>query len=154
MPMTLKALTIREGEPEDAPLCAAIHNAWVDETPWVPRVHPPEDVERHVREHVFEVCRIVVAETDGRICGVLAFDGEGYVAILSVAAHVQGRGIGARLIDEAKSLRPEGLMAWTFVANEGAQRFYLRHGFHEAARTDGDNEEGLPDILYVWRRSP
>jgi ribosomal protein S18 acetylase RimI-like enzyme len=151
--MTLKALTIRDGRPEDAPLCAAIYNAWVDETPWMPRVHPPEDVERHFLEHVFEICKVVVAETDGRVCGVLAVDGEGYVAVLSVASHVRERGVGARLIDEAKSLRPEGLMAWTFVANEGAQRFYLRHGFDEIARTDGDNEEGLADILYGWGRA-
>jgi ribosomal protein S18 acetylase RimI-like enzyme len=32
-----------------------------------------------------------------------------------------------------------------------AQRFYERHGFVETRRTDGrDNEEGTPDILYVW----
>ena len=36
----------------------------------------------------------------------------------------------------------------------GAQRFYLREGFAETARTDGArNEEGLPDIAYEWRSS-
>jgi hypothetical protein len=31
------------------------------------------------------------------------------------------------------------------------QRFYERHGFVAARRTDGrDNEERAPDILYVW----
>jgi hypothetical protein len=33
----------------------------------------------------------------------------------------------------------------------GAQQFYERHSFVEAHRTDGrDNEEGAPDILFVW----
>jgi L-amino acid N-acyltransferase YncA len=152
--MTLRALVIRDGRPEDVEVCAAIYNAWVDETAWMPRVHPAEDVERHFREHVFEICRVIVAETDGRVCGLLAFDNEGCVAVLSVAAHVRDRGIGARLVAEAKSLRPEGLMAWTFVANEGAWRFYIRHGFSRAAGTEGENEEGLPDILLAWNCSP
>ena len=39
---------------------------------------------------------------------------------------------------------------WTFAANTGARRFYERHGFVATRRTDGDNEEGAPDILYVW----
>jgi len=51
----------------------------------------------------------------------------------------------------AKRERPQGLQLWTFASNAGAQRFYDRHGFVETRRTDGrDNEEGLPDILYVW----
>lgn len=40
---------------------------------------------------------------------------------------------------------------WTFVANTGAQSFYRREGFAEMRRTDGDNEEHLPDILYRWQ---
>jgi hypothetical protein len=32
----------------------------------------------------------------------------------------------------------------------GAQRFYEQRGFRAADRTAGDNQEGAPDILYVW----
>ena len=43
------------------------------------------------------------------------------------------------------------LWLWTFQANLGAQRFYLREGFAEVRRTDGaGNDEGLPDIQYHW----
>jgi hypothetical protein len=42
-------------------------------------------------------------------------------------------------------------MLWTFVANAGARRFYAREGFVEARRTEGENEEGLPDVLLTWR---
>ena len=61
-----------------------------------------------------------------------------------------GRGIGAELLRLAKRERPQGLRLWTFASNTAAQRFYERHGFVEAERTDADNEEGAPDILYVW----
>jgi ribosomal protein S18 acetylase RimI-like enzyme len=62
-----------------------------------------------------------------------------------------GRGFGAQLLAVAKRERPRGLSLWTFASNTGAQRFYERHGFIEADRTDGSrNEECAPDVLYVW----
>ncbi len=62
-----------------------------------------------------------------------------------------GHGIGGGLVRLAKRERPDGLRLWTFASNAGAQRFYERHGFVAARRTDGrDHEEGAPDILYVW----
>ena len=62
-----------------------------------------------------------------------------------------GPGLGTRLLDRAKAERPDGLDLWTFQANTGARRFYERHGFVEVARTDGDNEEGAPDVRLAWR---
>ena len=54
------------------------------------------------------------------------------------------------LLNNAKT-ECDRLELWTFQANIGAQRFYMRHGFTEAERTNGaGNEEGLPDIRYVW----
>ena len=48
--------------------------------------------------------------------------------------------------------RPDGLSLYTFQVNDGARRFYERHGFVVAALGDGsDNEEGQPDIRYEWR---
>ena len=43
--------------PGDAAACAAVFNAWVDATEWMPRVHPADDVERHYREHVLGSAR-------------------------------------------------------------------------------------------------
>ena len=57
----------------------------------------------------------------------------------------------SHVVELAKRARPDGLQLWTFASNVGAQRFYERHGFVAIRRTDGrDNEEGAPDILYVW----
>ena len=58
--------------------------------------------------------------------------------------------MGSRLLDVAKQHRPTGLKLWTFQANAGARRFYERNGFVGIATTEGDNEEGAPDVLYQW----
>jgi hypothetical protein len=40
---------------------------------------------------------------------------------------------------------------WTFQANAPARRFYERHGFGAVEFGDGSgNEEGEPDVRYVW----
>jgi GNAT superfamily N-acetyltransferase len=55
--------------------------------------------------------------------------------------------------DEVRRWIAECLRLWTFESNLGAQRFYERHGFRPIERTAGDNEEGAPDILYIWDAS-
>jgi GNAT superfamily N-acetyltransferase len=70
---------------------------------------------------------------------------------LYLAPEARGRGVGRALVAAAKARRPEGLTLWTFVANEGARRFYAREGFVEVGRTEGENEEGLADVLLAWK---
>ena len=42
-------------------------------------------------------------------------------------------------------------MLWVFQKNEGARRFYERHGFELVKLTDGaENMEREPDALYRW----
>jgi hypothetical protein len=56
------------------------------------------------------------------------------------------------LIELAQRERPGGLELWTFQANQGARRFYERHGFEAIELTDGSgNEERTPDVRYAWR---
>jgi ribosomal protein S18 acetylase RimI-like enzyme len=69
-----------------------------------------------------------------------------------VEPDVTGRGIGSALLDQAKTRRPDGFRLWTFQQNEGARRFYERHGLRVIRLTDGeDNEEKTPPALYAWR---
>jgi chorismate mutase len=64
---------------------------------------------------------------------------------------VTAQGVGSALLDLVKSLRPGGFCLWVFETNEGARRFYLRHGLAELERTDGaGNEERAPDLRMAW----
>ena len=152
--MPMDGTTLRPARREDAAACAAIFNAWVDATDWMPRVHDAEDVVRHYREHVFARCAVTVAERAGRVVGFLALAEDGHVDGFYLAEAARGEGVGAALVAEAKRRRPAGLKLWTFVANAAARRFYAREGFVEVRRTDGDNEEGLPDVLLAWAGPP
>ena len=114
-------------------------------------VHGDDDVREWFAFHVVSDAELWVAEQrSGELAGILVLDGE-WLDQLYVEPTMTGRGIGAGLVGLAKRERPDGLRLWTFASNTGAQRFYERHGFVETRRTDGrDNEEGAPDILYVW----
>lgn len=78
----------------------------------------------------------------------------GWIDQLYVDPEWSGQGIGSSLIRLAKERYPNELAVWTFESNIGARRFYERHGFHEAERTDGrDNEENTPALRYLWTAS-
>ncbi|MEM0935679.1 MAG: GNAT family N-acetyltransferase [Pseudomonadota bacterium] len=139
---------IREGRAEDAAAAAAILNAWIDATPWMPRIHSPADVARHYRETVFAERSVLVAGDP--IMGFLALD-DGAACVTALYLSTPGQGIGKALLDRAKVGRAR-LELWTFLDNRRARRFYAREGFAEIQRTDGDNEEGLPDVLLRWER--
>ena len=83
---------------------------------------------------------------------MLVLEGD-WIAQLYVDPNHTRRGIGAELVAVAKRERSDGLRLWTFVTNEGAQRFYLRQGFQEVEQTDGSDNEGRPAIRYAWRRA-
>jgi GNAT superfamily N-acetyltransferase len=112
-------------------------------------VHADEDVRGWFASHVVADCELWLALEDGELVGILVLEDD-WVDQLYVDPACTGRGIGARLLDVAKRERPGGLRLWTFASNDGARRFYERHGFVERDRTGGDNEEGAPDILYGW----
>jgi GNAT superfamily N-acetyltransferase len=116
-------------------------------------VHDDDEVRGWFTSHIVHDCELWVAEDEsGWPTGILVLEDD-WVDQLYVDPDWTGRGIGSRLLELAKRERPGGLWLWTFVSNLGAQRFYERHGFVEARRTDGrDNEEGAPDILYVRAR--
>ena len=137
---------------QDAAACAAIFNAWVDATDWMPRVHPPEDVERHYREHVLSrPARCTVAERDGAVAGFLALDGEGYVAALYLAPEraAAASGGAARGGEGAAAGGADALDLRRQRARRGGSM--PARASSRCGRTDGENEEGLPDVLLAWR---
>jgi len=114
-------------------------------------VHSDEEIREWVRTVVIpkREAWLAVAGDDG-VLAVLVLDDD-WVDQLYVHPGWAGRGLGSRLVELAKSRRPEGLQLWTFVTNASARRFYERHGFTVAETTDGsDNEEHEPDMRLIW----
>lgn len=136
----------RRAELKDAKACAAILNEWIDERDWMPRVHSHEEVVDFYETFVFAEREVWVSGEP--VEGFLALDADNDVVTALYVAK-PGRGTGRVLLDHAKGGR-QALELWTFVANEGARRFYAREGFEEVRQTEGDNEEGLPDVLLRW----
>lgn len=141
---------LRAAQPTDAGAVGAILSAFIDTTDWMPRIHTrAEDLS--FAGYMIEQGWVTVAETDAQVRAFSARNGAD-VHALYVANDAQGQGIGAGLLAHMQGAT-DYLTLWTFQANTGAQRFYLRHGFVEAERTDGArNDEGLPDIRYDWHK--
>lgn len=117
---------------------------------YIPHVHTDAETRTWIARHVIPHMETWLAEdADRALTGMLVLDGD-FIDQLYVEPTLTGQGIGAGLLGFAKRERPDGLRLWTFESNVGAQRFYERHGFVARDRTDGDNEQGEPDILYVW----
>jgi GNAT superfamily N-acetyltransferase len=114
-----------------------------------PPVHPDDEVRTWFSEVVLPQREVWVAQVDEATVGLLVLDGD-WVDQLYVEPGRTSQGIGSCLLEVAKSRRPRGLRLWTFQANPGARRFYERHGFTAKATTEGDNEEGAPDVRYEW----
>jgi putative acetyltransferase len=119
--------------------------------PFLPDLHTPEEDRRFLREVVLATCEVWVAELDGLIAGFVAV-GDELVEHLYVLPEHQRSGVGTALLDHAKERRPGGFTLWTFQGNDGARRFYERHGLRAICFTDGEqNEEKTPDVQYEWR---
>jgi ribosomal protein S18 acetylase RimI-like enzyme len=142
---------IRRAAPQDAHQIAETFHTSISTLTFLPPLHTEQENRRFITEVVPVDHEIWVAEDDGRVVGLAAV-GERTLGHLYVHPDYQSRGLGSQLLEQVKALRPEGFTLWTFPQNDGACRFYERHGLHVSARGDGsDNEEGLPDVQYEWR---
>ncbi|MDF1854352.1 GNAT family N-acetyltransferase [Pseudooceanicola sp.] len=146
------ALQLRPAYPLDAGRIGAIMSDFIDQTDWMPRVHTRAE-EIAFADRLIALGWTQVALLEGRVAGFLSRDGAEVVA-LYLATTARRRGIGRRLIEAAQA-ETDRLSLWCFQANAAARSFYLALGFHEAARSDGaGNDEGLPDIQFLWQGGP
>lgn len=86
---------------------------------------------------------LLVAEEHGQLLGMCwylqrgVFGIGGYLRTIAIAPKAQGKGVGLQLLQafEAGCQQPSG--GWFLLTsdfNEGAQRFYKRHGYTEVGR--------------------
>jgi GNAT superfamily N-acetyltransferase len=146
-------VSLRRAVPGDAKAVAAVFLASFRHAyPGWPPVHTDEEVLGWIAGHVIPRLETWVAVTpDDGVLGMLVLD-DGKLEHLYIRPDRIGQGLGSRLLELAKLRHPAGLCLFTFQANAAARRFYERHGFvAEWYGTGEDNEEGQPDVRYVWR---
>jgi GNAT superfamily N-acetyltransferase len=141
----------RPGRPDDAPALADLFwRVRAENAATIPMVvHPREGVLPFL-QGVLADSQVWVATVDATPVGFAAVGSDGDLDHLYVARPHTGSGLGGRLLALAQQAHPEGLALWVFASNTGAVRFYERHGFVVVGGTDGDNEEGAPDLRMQW----
>ena len=139
---------------------AAASDAQVVATVWlrsrkasIPSIPEPVHSDDAVRSWVSDVLLpqggTWVVENDVGVIAMMSVH-DGWIDQLYVDPVHTGHGTGTKLLGQAKQLHPEGLDLWTFQSNVRARRFYEIHGFRPVEETEGDNEEGAPDVRYHW----
>lgn len=147
----LGAVPIRLARTGEADTIADVFVASFRELTFLPNLHTDDQIRDWIRDEMVPAHEVWVAEADGRIVGFAALTDD-LLGHLYVHPEAQSQGVGTALLEWAKSRRPCGFRLWVFQKNEGARRFYERHGFHLVELTDGSgNEEREPDALYEWR---
>jgi GNAT superfamily N-acetyltransferase len=147
-------MRLRRGESSDTEELARIKHACYSRMPYLPPIPTLEEYRVFVSTILLPNQEVWVAEgEDGRVLGWASLT-EGSLEHLYVDPDVQNRGLGTELLAAVTERMPEGFSLWTFQKNEGARRFYERHGLHAVEFTDGQgNMEREPDVRYEWRSS-
>jgi ribosomal protein S18 acetylase RimI-like enzyme len=112
-------------------------------------VHDEGDVRGWVEEVLIPAGGTWVVERSGEVVAMMTVEGAD-IDQLYVAPDHQHRGLGTVLVELAKELSPAELTLWAFRSNTRARRFYEGLGFVVVGMTEGDNEEGAPDLRYRW----
>ena len=145
-------IRLRQGVMADVAGVAALHRRSIKAAmPWLPELHSAEEDLTFFGNTVFPNQAVTLAEIDHQLIGFSAA-ADGWLHHLYVDPAHQGVGVGWTLLAHVLDCRTS-LQLWAFQRNHRARRFYERADFRVARMTDGSgNEEGEPDVLYVWRR--
>ncbi|MFF7131616.1 GNAT superfamily N-acetyltransferase [Streptomyces sp. SAI-126] len=148
----MSGVVIRRATAADASAAAEVYlRSFTAALPTVTRPRSDDEVRAYIRDVVVPLRETWVAVAEEQVVGLMVL-ADDLVSQLYLDPDWRGRGIGDRFVALAKERSPQGLSLWTFQVNKPAHRFYERHGFVEAERTDGSgNEEREPDVRYVWR---
>jgi ribosomal protein S18 acetylase RimI-like enzyme len=101
--------------------------------------------------------QIVVARVADEVVGVALYRVDGpmpvpaYLRILAVHAEQRGQGIGLsllRFVEEEAFGRGPNLFLCCVTSNDGARRFYERHGYERVGVLANLIADGIDEILY------
>lgn len=143
--MSLRAATIRDTE-----AILDVFQASRRLLHFLPVLHSDDEDRAFIRDHILGRTEVTVAEESAIPVGFVSLM-PGWVEHLYLAPDAIGQGHGQALLHYAMA-RHMSLQLWCFAANTHALGFYAHHGFRVMDRTDGDNEENLPDVLMGWSR--
>jgi GNAT superfamily N-acetyltransferase len=144
-------IKIRLAEASDASDVADVFLGSFHATYAFPLAHTDDEVRGWIRDEIAAGGTWIALDATGATVGMASIK-PGELDQLYVRPDRLGEGIGRRLLDLAKDRSPDGLKLYTFQVNERARRFYERNGFVAEWLGDGSaNEEGQPDVRYVWR---
>jgi len=147
-------ITVDVGSHHDLDVAAAvIARSRRDAFPLIPTsVHDDVELAPYLATRLDVGARLCLARRGTEVLGVMVHT-ETSIEQLYVAKGAHRLGIGAQMVARAKDASTGTLSLWTFQSNGPARRFYESFGFTAVAMTDGDNEEGAPDVQYRWDRS-
>jgi GNAT superfamily N-acetyltransferase len=147
----IPGITIRPATSADAASVADVYLASFHATYDFPLAHTDDEVRGWIGDVIGSGGTWVALDPLGAIVGMMAIE-PGVLDQLYVRPDRLDEGIGRRLLDVARDRSPDGLTLYTFQVNARARRFYERNGFVADWFGDGSgNEEGQPDVRYVWR---
>jgi hypothetical protein len=143
--------TIRRATAADAEAIADVFVAARATMTYLPHLHSDGDTRAFVGS-IVESSETWVAERNEKLVGFAAIDG-GWLEHLYVHPSRFDSLTGTKLFRQVTEQHPNGFQLWVFQQNIGARRFFERNGCALARLTDGENnEEHLPDALYIWPR--
>lgn len=141
--------TIRRATDADAEGVADVFIAARATMTYLPNLHSEAEARAFIGSLIKEE-ETWVADRDGEVVGMAVIDG-GWLEHLYVHPSRFGTGTGTRLFQQLAAEHPKGFQLWVFQQNVAGRRFYERLGCALVRLTDGgNNEEHLPDALYVW----
>ncbi len=121
----------------------------------LPDVGPPqmpsyEALRARLDEEFAKGWEVAVLVAEGAVIGFVAIKrDESYLAELFISPSYLGAGLGARLLDHAKAVMPDGFTLFTTSQNTRARHFYEREGLLEE-RQSLHPRSGHPVTHYRW----